>query len=171
MKLLLALALLTISCTCTLWSQTYSIIAPEGKSPAVASLVTIPAGQTYRWGDPIHNLWCDPITTKTSVTIRAYNFPADSIPAPTCLIKGVPVKDGDISPGNLKELDGLQGATAWIASVVTPPATVALPVTVPATGGTVIPPPTVNSITFSADIVYNGAKVHATCVGPAVVTP
>ena len=46
-------------------AQTYSKIVSEGTAVS-APVVTIPAGQTYRWG--IGTKWCDPVTVSGSAS-------------------------------------------------------------------------------------------------------
>ena len=145
-------------------AQTYSKIVSEGTAVS-APVVTIPAGQTYRWG--IGTKWCDPVTVSVATTITAYNFQLGTGTPPVCKVDGVATVDVD--PNVIKELDGLETATAWIASVVTPPATDPLAVTVPAIAGTLRPPAS-NSVTFTMSLSFQGVPVSATCTAVPVVT-
>lgn len=147
MKILLALAILATSAH----AQTWVKVASEGDTLSVPTIITLRYGAAK--GTPYG---CG---TGPALAADAWVTPKTATAVTTAGL-------GVIDPANcyVKELDVLQTSAAQILTVngksVTVPALVVVVVTPPA--------PTVNTITFSTTINFNGTNVSATCSAPVV---
>ena len=127
--LLLTLSLVATSAIAqTSTTQTWFKVTSESSSIAV----TLPAGTTYRFGDPVHNKWSQPVMVSVATTFSPVYYPSGVFPF------------SDPDPGTAKELDVLEipGAqTISVTNLGVSPATTAslaipsLPVPVTTTPG------------------------------------
>lgn len=142
-KLLLALAILATSAH----AQTWLKVASEGDSISTTAIIRYgaPQGATASAGTPcalVGGCWVQLSVSGPFVANNAF-FKSDPI------------------NGTAKEVDVLETTSAQVVIVNGKAITVpALPV-----AGTV---PTVNTITFSTTINFNGTNVSATCSAPVV---
>jgi hypothetical protein len=120
--------------------------------------VVLPAGTTYRFGDPANNRWSTPITVNAPTTFSPVYFPDGAFPF------------DDPDPGTVKELDVLETSSPQAITVtdssVAPATTVsqivpgltAVPTSVPVTPGTAY------TVTFSNFTIAQSAAPNTPMV-------